>query len=223
MAYAMDLSRFSLLWFEEALTTAELIPSRRPLLEHIQSIVPRLEAIGVRDLEALRKLLANRAGYEELGEQLGVDRDYLTLLNREVNSYRTKPTPLAKLDTLSTDELAALASIGIRSTRNLYERCIRKEDRESLAAATGIHLERIVAALRMSDLVRINGVGPSFARFFLDLGVTSPAAVIAAPTDEIIEHYEESIAGQPNPPRLLPADIEYCKKFSLGLQSDIEW
>lgn len=223
MAYSMDLSRFSLRRFEAVLTTAELIPSRLPLLDHIRSVVPCLEAMGIEDLAALRRLLADKTSYGELGKQLHVDRDYVTLLNREVNSYRTKPMPLARLDCLSADELEALAAVGIRSTKTLYERCAGKDDRTDLAAQTGVDLERLTEALRLSNLVRINGVGPVFAHFLSDLGVNGPEDVIRISTEELVRRYEASVAGRPKQPRILAEDIEYCKKFSEGFQPDIEW
>jgi len=223
MPYARDLSAFPLRRFAEVLATVELIPSRRILADHIADVAARLETNGVSDLEALRKLLASKERYDRLSRQLGVDADYLTLLNREVNSYKTKPVPLAKLEYLTDSELAALDGAGISSTRALYDRCADKRDRLALTEELGIKITRLDEVLRLANLVRINGVGPAFARFFLDLGVLGPEDVRAIATDEIIRRYEASIADDPDQPRLLDEDIQYCKRYCEGLQDDIEW
>ncbi len=222
MPYEMDLSTFSLDRFAEVLTTVEPLPSRRILVDHIVDITARLGAEGVSDIEELRKLLADKKRYETIGEDLGVDAAYLTVLNREVNSYRTKPLPLAKLNFLTADELAVLEGVGIRSTKALYERCAAKSDRYALAEELAIDTGRLVETLRLANLVRINGVGPSFARFLLDLGVRGPDDLRLMETDEIVRRYSDSIAGEPNQPKLRGEDIEYCKRFCEGLQDDVE-
>ncbi len=223
MAYSLDMRGFSLHRFEEILTTVELLPSRRPLAEHISAVVPLLERMGVDDLEALRKLLAKKTRYGELADQLEVDEEYLTLLNREVNSYKTKPVPLARLGSLCDAELATLAGEGIRSTKDLYERCAARQDRVALARQFDIDDARLETTLQMANLVRINGVGPAFARFLIDLGLRGPEDVLATDTEELVRRYEESIRLQPGQPKLRTEDIEYCKRFSLGLQTDVEW
>lgn len=223
MAYVMDLSSFTLSRFVEVLTTVELIPSRRALADHIVDVAARLEADGVSDLEALRRLLTNKNGHEALARHVGVDVDYVTLLRREVNSYRTKSTPLANLKVFTEAEVESLAADGVRSTRDIYERAARRADRGQLADRHDLDTDRLNTALGMSNLVRINGVGPAFARFLLDLGMRGPEDVLVIDANEIVRRYNESITGQPGQPKLRVEDIEFCRRFSEGLDSDIEW
>jgi hypothetical protein len=223
MPYAMDLSSFSLTRFVQVLTTVDLLPSRRVLADHIGDVAARLEADGVSDLAALRRLLTNKSGYEELALKLDVDVDYVTVLAREVNSYKTKPMPLAKLNFASVGELAKLAGEGIRSTKDLYERCAAKDDRAALRTKLGIGADRLEVGLQLANLVRINGVGPAFAQFLVELGVRGPEDIVAVDAEEIVDRYNASIADRPNQPKLRTEDIEYCKRFCKGLQADVEW
>ena len=94
MAYSLDLAGSSLDRFEEIVTTVELLPSRR-----------------------MRKMPANNKRYDQLAQQLGIGKDHLALVNREVNSYRTKPLPLGKLGLPADSELAALAG-DLRGSRH---------------------------------------------------------------------------------------------------------
>jgi hypothetical protein len=223
MPYTLDLSTITLERFEEILTTFELLPSRRVLADHIASVVAKLSDEDIVDLEGLRRLLADKKGYPELANRLGVDESYLVLLNREVNAYRTKPTPLAKLEVFSDEELANLADAGITSTKHLYDRCCGKASRTALAANLGIDLDRIEKALRMANVVRINGAGPTFARFFLDIGLSEPEDFRDVDPVAMADRYNASIADDPSQPKLRHEDIDYCKRFSEGLYTDIEW
>ena len=223
MPYSLDLRTITLDRFAEILTTFELLPSRKVLADHITSVVARLEEIGVGNLEELRRLLADKDEHAALGERLGVDDAYLTLLNREVNAYRTKPTPLAKLEVLTEDELITLKGTGITSTKHLYDRCRQKAARIELATEAGIDLSRLETALRMANVVRINGAGPAFARFFLDVGLSTPEDFRELDPAAVAEQYNASIADDPSQPRLRSEDIDYCKRFSEGLYTDVEW
>ena len=223
MAYPLDLSTISLERFQEILTTFELLPSRKVLADHMAEVVARLGAEDVTDLDALRKLLADKKRYPELAERLGVDGDYLIILNREVNAYKTKALTLARLEVFSDEELTALAGAGITSTKHLYERCCLKAERENLVSDLGIDLARLENALKMANLIRVNGAGPSFARFFIEIGLTRPEDFRDIDPVEIADRYNASIADDPSQPKLRHEDIDYCKRFSEGLQTDIEW
>lgn len=155
--------------------------------------------------------------------ELSVTEDYLTLLSREVNSYRSKPVALSKLDVFTEAELDRLAAAGIRSTKNLYERAATRSQRAELLRQLDVADDRLLAAVELSNLVRINGVGPAFAHFLRSLGVRGPADVLRTDTGEILRRYTASVTGAPSHPKLRVEDVEYCKRFSVGLSSDIEW
>ena len=174
VGYSIDLATISLDEFVETLLTVELLPSRRMLADQIATVEPKLAAHGIEDLAGLKKLLAKKRNYPALASDLGVDVDYLTVLNREVNSYVSKPVPLAKLGLLSDDELGSLRWAGIKSTKDLYERCAAQSERAFVQQATGIALDRLEHVLSLANLIRINGVGPAFADYLLAAGIRGP-------------------------------------------------
>ncbi len=222
--YSTDLTSISLDAFEQTILTIDLIPSRKMLAEGISDVVPELKVMGINTLEDLRGLLRDKEHYPELAAGLSVDEHYLTVLNREVNSYVSKPVSLAQLDVFTEPELERLHLAGIRSTKALYERCTLRSDREVMVIDHDLDGERLTRSLELSDLVRINGVGPAFAHFLRDLGVRSPRDFNSIDPLEILERYRQSVGeGSTAGPALRLEDIEYCRRFSSGLSNDIEW
>lgn len=222
--YSTDLTTVSLDAFEQTILTIDLLPSRKVLAEGISDVVPELKRMGINTLEDLRALLRDKGRYSELAAGLSVDEKYLTVLNREVNSYVSKPVALAQLEVFTEPELERLRRARIRSTKALYERCTRPSDRQEIATELNLDDERLAQALELSDLVRINGVGPAFAYFLRDLGVRSPSDFNGADPLDVLDRYQKSVGdGSSSGPELRLEDLEYCRRFSLRLGNDIEW
>ncbi|MGB5381730.1 MAG: hypothetical protein WBO25_12120, partial [Acidimicrobiia bacterium] len=131
--YSTDLTAISLDAFEETILTIDLLPSRRMLAGRITDVVPQLKRMGINNLEDLRGRLRDKGRYGELAAGLSVDEEYLTVLNREVNSYVSKPVSLTQLDVFEQPELERLRLARIRSTKDLYERCALPAERRSMA------------------------------------------------------------------------------------------
>jgi hypothetical protein len=222
--YSTDLTSISLDAFEETILTIDLLPSRMMLAEEITDVVPELKRMGIDNLEDLRGLLRDKARYAELAASLSVDEKYLIVLNREVNSYVSKPVSLSQLDVFEEPELERLRMARIRSTKELYERCALPSERRAVAVEHDLDGEPLARALALSDLIRINGVGPAFAHFLSSLGVRSPRDFNSTDPLEILERYRHSVGdGAASGPELRLEDLEYCRRFSLHLSNDIEW
>jgi hypothetical protein len=222
--YSTDLTTISLEAFEQTILTIDLLPSRKVLAQGISDVVPELKSMGINTLKDLRALLRDKGRYSELAAGLSVDEKYLAVLNREVNSYVSKPVPLAQLEVFTEAELERLHLAGVRSTKALYERCTLPSDRHEIAAELDLDVERLSQALELSDLVRINGVGPAFAHFLRDLCVRSPSDFNGADPLDVLERYRTSVGdGSSSGPELRLEDLEYCRRFSLRLGNDIEW
>ena len=219
--YSIDLTTISLSEFADTLLTVELLPSRRMLADHIVAVTPRLEDKGVGDLAQLRKLLAKKANYPDLAGELHVDVEYLTVLNREVNSYVSKPVPLAKLEYLDDEELASLDSLGVRSTKDLYEQGVRRQERSLMAEQSAVGRDRLDRALRLANLVRVNGVGRAFAEFLLEAGITGPADFLDRDLERMVDEYAAAVGD--DAPKLRIEDLEYVQRYCRGLAEDIEW
>ena len=145
--YSIDLENIALDEFKEILAFSDLLPGRRILLENLPEIIGSLKQSQILHLEALRKLLQNKKHYPELAKTLPVSVDYLTVLNREVNSYLSKPVPLFELGVFSAVELEKLvANAALKTTKGLYEQAASPARRQEIAAHLALPPEKIIHA-----------------------------------------------------------------------------
>jgi hypothetical protein len=218
--YSINLEKITLDEFKEILSSIDLLPGRRILLENLPEIIGGLKQRQILHLEALRKLLQNKKHYPELAKTLPVSVDYLTVLNREVNSYLSKPVPLSELGVFSAVELEKLANAALKTTKDLYEQAASPARRQEIATRLALTPEKILHALQLSDLLRINGVGPAYAAILWQIGLHSAAGYLGCPSAEILARYQQASLARA---KLGLKDIEYCKRFCRKLDSDIEW
>lgn len=222
--YSVDLAQFTLDEFETTIANANLTPGRQILKDDLSGVISRLKARDINDLAALKTLLRKKKDYPDLADQLSTSVDYLTVLNREVNSYVSKPVPLAKLEVFSESELAQLADAGLKSSKNLYENALTPAARQELSERVTITEDRIRAALELCDLLRINGVGPVFARILREMGLHSATQFSQTDPETILAQYHQAIADTGiTSVKLSFNDIEWCKRFSGKLAAEVEW
>ena len=145
-------------------------------------------------------------------------------MNREVNSYISKPPDLTKLDIFTVSELESLKEQQISNAKDLYQKLQSKASREKISENTKIPLEKLEKALQTVDLLRINGVGPVFARLLQEMGIRSVHELVEKPAQILLDSYqrlnEENGFSLPN---LGLKDINYCQRFAGKLDQDIEW
>jgi hypothetical protein len=219
--YSIALEQISLDEFAALLTTIDLLPGRRILLNDLPAVIERLKEEGVRHLAALQKTLKNKARYPDLARTWSVSVDYITVLNREINSYVSKPVPLSALDVFSNDEIERLAQEGLKTTKDLYGQCLMKPARRALSTRLSLPEERIASALELADLLRITGVGPVYAKILREIGIRSVLDYRDMPSQDILERYQRANPG--TWARLSIKDVEYCKRFCEKLPAAIEW
>jgi predicted flap endonuclease-1-like 5' DNA nuclease len=222
--YSTDLERISLDEFQEILLSIELLPSRKILLVGLSTLIEKLKQKGADNLAALQKLLKNKKRYPDLAAELAVSVEYLKVLNREINSYVSKPVQLSKLEVFTDAELERLEAAKLKSTRDLYERGLTRSDLNILSEALSIPQEKIVTALELSDLLRITGVGPVYARILKEMGIKDVASLLEINSQVAVDEYER-INAEKNYSKvnLGIKDIEYVKRFCKKLDSDIQW
>ncbi len=66
---------------------------------------------------------------------------------------------------------SALFNVGIFTTRDLLKRASTRDGRRAISIVTGIDEERILEWVHMADLMRINGIGPLYAKLLIDANV----------------------------------------------------
>lgn len=70
---------------------------------------------------------------------------------------------LNKLDALASDEKLTLQKAGIRTTTGLLKQGRTRELQEKLSERTGMSQKKIEHLVRMSDLMRVKGVGEEYS------------------------------------------------------------
>jgi hypothetical protein len=222
--YSIDLEQFSLDEFSYILTTMDLLPGRRILLNNLPDLVERVKHGGINHLAALQKVLKNKKQYPDLASAWSVSVDYLTVLNREINGYLSKPYPLSDLFTFSEVEIESLERNGLKTTKDLYDRCAKKTPRRDLAERLNLPEEKLMAALELTDLLRINGVGPTFARILRTIGIRNGSDYLNTASQDLLARFLKANEDQGyTQARLGIKDIEYCKRFCKKLTNDIEY
>jgi hypothetical protein len=178
--YYIDLSQISLAQFQERLETQELLPGRRILQEHIATRFRALAGMGISNLQELHEALKTKKRLSQFAQESGLSLEYLTILRREVNSYRPSPVTLSAFPGVDEDCVARLTAVTIKNSRHLFNQTCTAGQQTDLSQQTGIGVETLHELIALSDLVRISGVGPVFARMLYDVGVKSSAALAEA-------------------------------------------
>ena len=136
-------------------------------------------------------MLKTRNKVEQFSRETGLSIEYLTLLYREAKSYLSKPIRLDKFPNMQPEYLERLDELGIRNSKQLFIEAQNKADRERLSHETDIPLDMLNEMVGLSDLSRIYGVGPVFARMIYDVGIKSVKEFTEHTADDFIRIYEE--------------------------------
>jgi len=209
-SYHIDTSKYSLQEMKEDLLSRDLIPSRLPLKEGLESNFQILEGEGIQTLGDLISALKNKKKIGEFSSASGISEKYLTLLRREANSYLPNPVPLDKFSGLEEKDINKLAAAGVKNSRHLFEIMKDNLDAGTFPAEFGVSSEILFELAGLSDLVRAYGVGPAFARILYDTGIHSISEFRSYSPQQVIDLYEKKTGKKAD---FSTSDI----KFSLDL------
>ena len=187
MRYHLDAERISIDEVRKRVEETDFIPSRISLLDGISTKIKALKQHGVTTLASLQKELKNSRRLEALSNTTGIDRQYLTLLRREINGYFPKPPALKDFDWLPGGEIATLEEKGIRNAAGLYETTSSLEYRTELAKSTGVDIAILEELFQLADLTRVRWVSPTTARMLVEAGYDSASKVAAADAKDLYE------------------------------------
>jgi hypothetical protein len=171
MGYYIDLEKITLDGYRTKLESAYLPPGRMILKDKLEVRFGYFKSIGIKNVKGLIHLLKKKDKFSELSKIDCLSGDYLTILLRELNSTLPKPNKIADFTEISKDTIYTLEKIGITNTEKLYDRVIKKSDRQMLADTTGIDERDILELTKLTDLSRIKWVGVTYAQMLYDLGV----------------------------------------------------
>lgn len=108
----------------------------------------------------------------------------MTILLRELTSTLPKPNKISDFIGIAKGTIDRLDKIGITNTEKLYDKVVKKTDRQKLADSTGIEYQDILELTKLADLSRIKWVGVTYARLLYDLRVDTVEKVsVSDPID----------------------------------------
>lgn len=155
---------------KERTLTSDLVPSRASLTEGIDQLFSTITKTGVNTLADLQKMLKNQSKMEAFCSQSGISLEKLTLLRREVESYRLKTFKLAEIDWLPRDEIGRLINFGIGTSGDVLKKLETAGSVEILAEKTCVGVEVLSQVFSLCDLARVQWVSPNFARWLNEAG-----------------------------------------------------
>jgi hypothetical protein len=171
MGYYIDLENITIDDYRTKLESAYLPPSRMILKDKLDERFGYFKSIGIKNIKELIHLLKKKDKFSDLSKIDCLSGDYLTILLRELNSTLPKPNKIIDFTEISKDTIDKLKKIGITNTEKLYDKVIKKSDRQKLAVSTGIDEREILELTKLTDLSRIKWVGVTYAKLLYDLGV----------------------------------------------------
>lgn len=189
--YHINLEKYSLQKFKENLRSREMIPSRVSLQDNLDERFQILENSGITNHKELIEALKTKPKIEQYSKETGLSIEYLTLLNREAKSYLPNPIRLDKFPGVASEYVKKLETVGIKNSRNLFNAAKEKSERKRLSQITEIPIGILNELVGLSDLSRVYGVGPVFARMIYDVGIQSIQEFVSYTAEDFIRIYEE--------------------------------
>ena len=221
--YHIDLHQYSLDQYKATLESIELLPGRRILKDYLAERFEILKSNGINNLYDLLEGLKSEARLDKLVIQTGIPRDYLVILRREAGSLIHKPLILREIPGISGETLNRLDKLGIKTTRQMFSKGSTRINREELAQKSGIMSKEINELAALSNLARLYGVGPIFARILLDAGIDSLDKLIYS-DPEILYKKLITVNEQHNYTKIMASlkDVNFCVAFAKTLPRALE-
>lgn len=222
--YYIDLERFSLERFKNTLEAGELLPGRRILKEKIPERFAILESMGIKNLKDLTHALNTKQKVERFSQESGLPSDYLIILRREANSYKPKPANLSGFPEVDPEYIERLAAMGVKHTKHLFDRARASKDRAELSRQARIPSGDLLELVKLSNLVRVSGVGPVFARMLYEAGIDTLEKLSDSSADELFERLVAvNEEGQYTKADFSARDVQYCISMAKELPKAIEY
>jgi hypothetical protein len=223
-SYHISLEDLELEEYEKILESKRLLPGRKVLKERIHDNFNIIRSKGVNNLKELLELLKTKKKMEKFASDTGLSYNYLIILKRDIKSYQPNPINLKNFPGINPHYVEKMALIKIKNSKQLLIKVQNMEDLFELSEQLSIPLKELLEILKLSDLVRISGVGPVFARMLYDSGIDSTAKMAYA-SAEILFNELTALNKEKNYTRakFTVKDVHYCIDFAKKLPERFEF
>jgi hypothetical protein len=187
MGYYVDLENISINKYKEILKSADLLPSRMILKDNIDHNFSVLNNQKVQNVEELMEILKSKNKLQDFSKRSGLSEEFLTILIREIKSYRQTPNKLKDFPCIAGDVVTELENVGIRNTLQLFDKVITIQGRKDISSQTGIKDDEVLKLTKLADLSRIRWVNHTFAYVLLEAKYDTAEKVANADFNELYE------------------------------------
>ena len=192
LGYMPDLSKISLKEFKKELKTGRLLPSRKPLLDDIETQFAYLEKEGLVNLNSLKTALSSNSKIKKLSLKTGIPENYLKLLRREVNSVLPTPIKFYDVPNISERIVKKLKALNITDTETLFPHIRNIVSRREFKKKSGLSMEEILWLTRLVDVSRIKWVGPKLSRLIVDTKYDTVEKLAGAKPADVLNAFNDA-------------------------------
>ena len=194
--YHLDPRRIPLDRVKDQILGRKLSEKRRILADDAESRFARMRQFGILTLGDLIDATKTKTALARFQSESGFPEDYLVVLRREALGYLPQPVDLKRIPGVDSGALTALSKARLADSKKLWERVVLGAiPMEALASEVGKDAEILRELLEMSDLARIPGVGPVFAKMIHEAGYLTTRELAAADVEELERRLKEVNAG----------------------------
>jgi hypothetical protein len=163
MEYNVDLRKMDIQKYKTFLKSRYLIPSRRILLENIDSNFEKLENYGLKNLSDLKQAISTSAKIDKLSNETKISADYLNILRRELGTLSKAGTGLEQINGVGPRAAKAFYAAGYKTINDIT----RSTKEEMLERITKINDEKkyYKAKLGLTDMQFVLDFANLIARF----------------------------------------------------------
>lgn len=216
--YELDLSSISLSKFKRLVNDRQVHPSRVQLYNGLDDILMILENMGIENLDDMVKALSTKTKIEKLVENTGISKHYLILLNREAKSYKTKIVTFDKFPDIDNKIVDCLKKHKLHSSKNFFE-AVLEVGSDAMKTKLGFEKGKVLELFYLSDLVRVWGVGPVFARIILDCDIYSVKQLKSIDMNIYFSEFQKvNSQKQYTTARFSLNDVLYCQQMATELE-----
>ncbi|MCP3926907.1 MAG: DUF4332 domain-containing protein [Desulfobacterales bacterium] len=222
--YYIDLEKITLDDYNERLEKTYIVKSRKILKENTCEKFKILKDYGIKNLQDCLSILKTKDNVKEFAEKSGLSEEYLTILKREINSFKPNPLNFNKIPDITSAILKKLEKMGIKNTRKLFNKIKTKEDRKEFSEQSGISVEDLLELVKLTDLSRVKWIGPIFSRLFYESGVdTVNKMTKAEPKELFIKLIEINKKNNYTKANFTENDVMLCIDVSKDVPQAIEY